>query len=155
MKGQSYLFYIVPSIFVLILSNGGSDAFMQTDLSKQFQISPPGQQCSTSLSNKQEAISSMLPLQPNLIVMEKTRRLVQVGSTVQNEQELVSYQENVEPKNVISRRRAMHKGTTRMLTILATAMGVSRRFVPKVYAIGETLGGNVTMFKNEMDLIDE
>ena len=49
----------------------------------------------------------------------------------------------------------MHKGTTRMLTILATAMGVSRRFVPKVYAMEETLGGNVTMFKNEMDLIDE
>lgn len=84
-------------------------------------------------SLKRNAVPSCLSKQENMQLQDKrmfhvrSNSLLKVGSSIQEDHDFL-YPE-YEPKVLMNRRRAFHNGSTRILTILATALGVSNRIV--------------------------
>ena len=124
-------FLPVLSFLLLLISGYGTNAFMATTRTSSFLL----RQQTFVTTGDCEGLgitfsSSPLPLRYST----KTCRTSSVQDSIQDKQELI-YPSKKSPKFSCSRRRVLNKGATRMLTILATALGVTRRFSRKVYAM--------------------
>jgi hypothetical protein len=150
MKGKHCLLYL-QSIIILIFNNSvnGFVPVCSSQTTRQFVSSS-----TTFLTKRQEGSqydkSAHYPsLQHDSLIETKLR------SSFQDEQHMI-YQSghNDDEKYLSTRRRVISKSTTRILTILATAIGVTKRFAPKkAYALEENLGGNddVALSKDHED----